>query len=32
MEDSIMPKDFRKKDFGRALRGYSVDEVDKYLD
>ncbi|MBR5679239.1 MAG: DivIVA domain-containing protein, partial [Clostridia bacterium] len=27
-----MPKDFRKKDFGRALRGYSVDEVDKYLD
>lgn len=27
-----MPKDFRKKDFGRALRGYSVEEVDKYLD
>ncbi|MBO6052150.1 MAG: DivIVA domain-containing protein, partial [Clostridia bacterium] len=31
-EDSIMPKDFRKKDFGRALRGYSVDEVDSYLE
>lgn len=27
-----MPKDFRKKDFGRALRGYAVDEVDKYLE
>ena len=27
-----MAKDFRKKDFSRSLRGYSPEEVDKYLE
>ena len=27
-----MAEDFRKKDFGRTLRGYAVEEVDKYLE